>query len=249
MRIVTLLSWLVAGCATAGSEPATADAALSEEDAPITDEPDAAAAAPDARPAADARPPGDARPPADARVADAGCVIELLGNGGFDQTTGTGAGKQTDPWSTLLLAGDPAYVISASDELLAATGVSPKDGPYAARFGGASGVKDAIFQAVEIPAAAISLTLSGWIWVRSGVVMTKNDVLTIALLDEQGGPVETLGTVTEAEHGGGYVMRSFKAATPHAGAKLTLQLSVVTDYATITDFFVDSLGLQARVCP
>jgi hypothetical protein len=253
---------LWAGCA-AGKVISVSDAGLDEADATASADapvdaaepgapdahPDAAIAIGDARPA-DAR-PVDARPvdarPADGGPADAGCEIDVLENGDFEQTTGSGDNKTTTPWLTVELEGGKPWLIASAAEL-DAIGASTANGGYAAHLGGGDGYAHVLLTSVTIPAATRRLDLAGQFWVRSADgVATIDDQLQIDFTDAEGFLVDRLATLSEADKGSGYVGKTFRGGQ-HGGQTLVLAFKATTNGSAPTDFFFDDLRLVANVC-
>ncbi len=263
MRRVLVVLVTMCGCATAGTDDPPDAAPLSPDASrpPDARAPDAAlvvpdASAPDAALVFDATPdapvPIDARPP-DSRPdgrPDAACVLQLLANEGFEDTTGTGADKAIEPWSTLVTTGNRPYLVATSAEL-AGLGAAPQAGSYAAHLGGANNVAHQLFQSFDVPAETDRIDITGWFWVRTteSTMPELDDFLRVQLRNDQGTIVETYGTLSEMDKGSGWVERRFQGtAIRHAGQVRSLVLDVTTDPTVATDFFVDSLRVEAFLC-
>lgn len=215
------LVWLpAAGCATAGGDGG---------DDPL----------PDAAPRPDAFvPPGsDAMP--DAVVVDAPpqCTdmdVQLLGNPDFD--LGPGGGWEEN-------AADPIVFDSGT------LPVTPHSGDYAAWLGGVNGATRTLYQDVSIPAGATNIRLSlyrriateelgGGVYDTFSLTLrnTSNAVLE-NVVDWNNG--DTVGTWTVFDH---------VATGEYGGQTVRVHLTSTNDNSYNTNFFIDSLALQATVC-
>jgi hypothetical protein len=226
-----------AAMATPDAPPAVAMDAPVPEDAPVlVDAPAPDAAAPDAE-------VFDASP-----APDAACRVALLQNADFDMSSGSGEGKDISPWIHIHSSGDRLYIVASADEL-AAVGASVHSGGYAAHFGGANNVAGGLLQSFTVPSGNRHLALTGQFWVRSSDPATAlDDFLRILVTDAEGNLVQEIGRLSEQQVGPGYVSRSFRTEAGYSGRRLSLLLWGTTNASLPTDFFVDSLRLEAVLC-
>lgn len=254
---------LVAGC-TAGKVTTNQDAALEDADAaPPADgpiaidahEPGPVDARSDGAPAADARQsdarPADARPvdarAGDAAPGDAACQIDLLENGDFEATTGSGDNKTTTPWVTVELSGEKPWLVASASELNA-IGAATAHGGYAAHLGGGNGFSHVLLTSVTVPAAARQINLTGQFWVRSADSnVSIDDELQIDFTDDEGFLIERIATLSEVDKGAGYQVKSFHPGQ-YGGQTLVLSFKATTNGSAPTDFFFDDLRLVATIC-
>jgi len=194
-------------------------------------------------------PPTDAPPIVDARPADVPCRGELLGNGDFDSTTGSGTAKNISPWVLVTQGAPRPFVVGTKDEL--AGMVTPQSGNFAAWLGGADNVDHWLQQTVHVPASATAVRLTGF---ASVVTLddpaTINDRLRISLFDAAGTiEKETLKEYSERDVTTGWVAVDVPLLGDYAGMTMTLRVAATTDGSQVTSFFVDTLSLEATTCP
>jgi hypothetical protein len=182
-------------------------------------------------------------------LTDAACRVELLDNGGFDSSTGSGDDKEISPWFNVISSGSRAMLVDTAAEL-ALVNASAQAGGYAGHLGGENDAAHGLFTSVTVPHGARSLVVTGWFWVRS-VETTQQpaDALTVNLLDEDGMLLQQLGVLSAAQKGTAYVFRTLTSGAPYAGRTINLSLWVTTDGTFASDFFVDGLSMAAVLCP
>jgi hypothetical protein len=171
--------------------------------------------------------------------APAGCTptwISLLNNGGFD------AGSAG--WTESTLGGVP---IITSDAV-----VEPDTPPGFAWFGGYDNAVDRLSQSVTIPAGATSLRLSGTYCIETDE-SGPFDEAAMVLRNGGGSDLEVLAS--GSSDGGpstcGAIANSFEvtAGSPYAGQTVSFVIEAFTDDSLLTNFFFDSLMLEALACP
>ncbi len=196
--------------------------------------------------------PGGGDPPdsVDARRGDArvdafipgdpdACVAtpqQLLQNGGFDDGS--------SPWvfvpsSSTIIAAPPALPFP------------PQAGGAAGWFGGANNTNDRVIQLFAVPAGAQALRVTGFECFVTTDSAGADDSFEALLRDASGNTVETLRTATNLDVGTTCAWTAFTwpAASSHAGESLSLVIQAVTDASFQTSFVLDSLGVEADVCP
>jgi hypothetical protein len=262
-----------AGCGAGAAAGPQDDAALPGHDASVDVAPsaDAADAAPDGRPAADggldAPPadgvpsdtapgdglPGDGAPgdgmvtdgsgpgdaaPGDARP-DGGCSqVSLLGNGDFEQGHTVWTEDSTGSFDLIYATADLP------------TDRPPQGGGWAAWLGGYDAADDLLGQDVAIPAGATTLRLTGYRSVATQETGTYPwDFARVELRSATGAVLETLLTYSNADATTGWQAIQATAQSPHAGTTVRLALHATNDsISNPTDFFFDTLVLEATVC-
>ena len=237
---VLRLSFLLTACATAeATDDAGITARTDARPAPDGEDVDAAGDEPDAPPVdrPDARRTPDASPP-DAPP----CTktwLTLLRNGTFD--TGPGGG-----WSESSASG---LALVTND--FEGSGLAGHTGAYAAWLGGTMNGNDTVRQTVTVPAGATRLRLSGYRVIATEETSTaQNDKMDFELRATGAATVlETLGTFGDNNAVLAWTAFQFEATSPHDGATLDLVIHATTNATLNTNFFVDSLVLEAFACP
>jgi hypothetical protein len=170
-----------------------------------------------------------------------GCTTQdLLVNGNFDQGEAVGWTR----YSSWGLSGDP--VIYASGSLAHGS----QGGGYAAWMGGKTSGENRLSQAVTVPANATSLRLTGYIRIDTVEIGGDYDDLFIKLLlDSDQSVLETLVTYANGTTNTPWTAFTLPAADPHAGQTIDLLLDATNDLSRVTSFYVDTLALEAVVCP
>jgi hypothetical protein len=141
------------------------------------------------------------------------------------------------------------YIVASGSEL--PSGVTPQSGTYLAWLGGGNGMTQSFSQLVTVPAATTHLTLRGFYWVRTQETGTTHpDRLQISIWDGPGNQVlEDVQGLSDGDASGAWMLFSYDAYNTYAGQSINLQFAVQTDGVNVTDFFIDSLALEAQVCP
>ncbi|HEY0254016.1 MAG TPA: hypothetical protein VGC41_20950 [Kofleriaceae bacterium] len=197
----------------------------------------------DAKVYEDAKEYMDAKVYMDAHVFMDACVPtqkELLVNGNFD------AGATT--W----------HEVQYDGEMIRTD--LPQAGTYGAWMGGYGDLDfgehavDEIFQDVAVPAGTTALTLTGYYEVgtqESSGTSTAFDTSSISLVKPAGETaIETGLAVSNVSHNTAYApfTHSFAVAGV-AGTTVRVKLTSSNDYSNNTNFFYDTLSLQATYCP
>jgi hypothetical protein len=251
-----LLIGLCTGCASGSARQAGDDASVTP-DSPVADanEEVFVDAAVDA--GVDAALPPDATVlPPDAAPPDA-CVpvaTEKLANPALDLVPqGVGWVDGRDP-AVNLLPGGPFPIISPNP-----TGLTAHSVPNKAWFGGAAGVDvnppkpsliDQLHQDITFPADATNFVVSGFFLVgtnESG--STVFDTFSIDVTETNGTPIENVLTATNATVADAFTPFSKTLTSNLAGRTVRLRLISINDDILHTNFFLDSLSLQATHCP
>lgn len=188
----------------------------------------------------------------DAGVVDAGlsldaaaCSVDqpnLLGNAGFDDPA-------VVPW---IERSDLGYGLTYDQggELLAGT----VDADSPTRFawqGGVTSLTDDLTQVVAIPPGTTGLALRGVFRSRTDeTAADARDTLVLTLRDASGAVLEELGRFSnlDAANAAGWQPFAFVPTASRAGQSIRLVLASANDAAAPTDFFVDSLVLEATAC-
>lgn len=185
--------------------------------------------------------PVDAPPPSDAPLPDAmPCVegwVSLLGNGDFDA-----GNTMWQPPGNLIVVPPPMPLASHS-------------GAYVGYFGGYDNAVDDLYQTVMVPGSAKALRLRGYRCFQTGEATgaPPADHMVIELRGASGAVLESLvdwsnADAIDAMHLCSWVGFSFDVATPHAGGMVQLFLHGATNATNLTNFFLDSLVLEAMAC-
>jgi hypothetical protein len=181
-------------------------------------------------------------------VQQGGCVntqltqstVELLTNGGFEL-------GPTNTWQELSDASQEQIVSSA------VAGVTAQGGATLARLGHMDNEVGHVYQLVTIPVGTVSLTVDGFIQVRTNDTVSGSDEAWVDLYDDPATGAfddvfpevwfnEDAGTTWMPIHEVG----DATAYTPGSSYYFTLYGD--NDVSDTTDFFFDSLSLKATVC-
>lgn len=257
MRFAVLAA-VVAGCASGRSAETTDGPSCSDmsgrtcgpmvDAAPKVDAPgngEFADAAPDAHLHPDAAP--DAPVVHDAGMPDA-CVptmINLLANPSFDLSPVGSAWQQTPIES--------AYPPITSD------GFAAQSAPYKAWMGGFAGqdegvssVTDIVSQDVAIPAGTTQLVLIGKYVVGTNETTTTvpYDTAHVDLVHTNGSPIESVLSLSNLTNTGeNWTLFSHPFAANVAGQTVRVRVTSTNDITNVSNFFFDTLELQATYCP
>jgi len=211
--------------------PGTPDAAP-RPDAPGT--PDAAPR-PDAPSLPDAPRPPDAPSPPDAP----GCTdtwVPLLVNGNFD----LGPSSSWVEFSSYgeLIVQPPTLPVLAQTL------------PFAVWMGGADNNNETLQQDVTVPSGATALRLRGQYYIVSQELFPgiPYDFLYIQIRNTSNTVLEALATYDDDDENLGWTAFTHNASTSYAGQTIRLFFNATTDVSEPTNFFIDSLVLEALVC-
>jgi hypothetical protein len=168
---------------------------------------------------------------------DAGCTLtttNLLQNPGFDM--GATVWTQT-----------PSTIITTTANLPM---IPPQSGGYAAWLGGDLSATDTLYQPVTIPATTVSLHVKGYRWLTTQELDSGYDVLTIETRSSGGTKLDTLDQLSPTKDTQDTDWVAFDYAVPTTHAAQTIQLALIskTDATFNTNFFIDSLEVDATYC-
>jgi hypothetical protein len=171
----------------------------------------------------------------------AGCAggswVELLANGSFEG--GATGWIQSSNAGLEIVFEAPAPMVADTPTMLA-------------WFAGYDDASDELSQSVTVPAGATDLRLRGAFCFETEEVLGAYDFFQIDLRNAGGATAETLILLSNEDVGAPECLwEAFElgAASPHAGETLDLVFHATTDASINTNFFVDSLALEALVCP
>lgn len=177
----------------------------------------------------------------DARSADAGCKVELLGNAGFDQSTGSKPATVV-PWT------QNGSIVWTTAELMGNLGFGPHQGGYAAYLGGYLSANDILLETVNVPAGTTALRLAGQRRIVSTDPSMEKNSLRFQLIDGAGDLLTNIATYTNVDVTAGWTAFSHPVVLTFAGQTVRLRIVGVTASSLATRFLVDSLSLEATVC-
>lgn len=193
----------------------------------------------------------DARPDASTGH-QSDCLLQILGNGNFDASTGTGSAKSIAPWVELHQDSLP-YLVAASSELPA--GSMPLSGGYTGWLG-ATGTYHSLIQTFVVPERTVALRITGMRRIVSPDERTTNldDFLTVNLIDGNTKQVVHKAFVwSEADESNWQQFSRLYQTDDYAGRNMGIELFSNTDGdEKITDFFIDDVQVHATVdggCP
>lgn len=230
----------VAGCASGSS-------ALGQDDAnnpPPVDAPKAVDAKPvDTPPPIDA--PADAAPdaPPDAFVCTP-MTTQLLANPSFDLTPqGTG-------WTQTPI--DAAFPPITDQD-----GAAEQSAPYKVWLGGfeaptiGTSVTDIVYQDVAIPANTTELVLTGYYLVATQETTTTSafDTASLAITKTDGTQIQSVYSFSNLTLFGTWTAFSYTVPQNLSGQTIRLRMTSSNDDSFVTNFYFDSLALNATHCP
>ena len=172
-----------------------------------------------------------------------GCVVgsthQLLVNPNFESGM-TG-------WTTSVAGGFPLiYVATGNGDNQPEIAAQSPD--MVAWFGGYNRADDIGSQSVVIPADATSINLSFFYAIFSRENgNAENDVLDVTVTS--GAQTTTVAHFSNADENRAWTRFSTTLPTTLAGQTVRLQFRSVTNAATITSFYVDTVALQVVACP
>jgi hypothetical protein len=188
-----------------------------------------------------------------------GCVdhsttTELLTDGAFDTAPVTGwtqvsshtddTGNNTTP-DTLTLVGAPP------------AGITAKSTPDVVALGFKNDEASWVYQPVTIPAQAVALNLTGYIYVKSVDTVADSDIAFIDLITDVTDPdtdqsyLSTFSKVWANEQSGSgwiTISESGDLTTIPPAQSIWIAVYAVNDFSDISNFYFDSLSLTAKVC-
>jgi len=172
-------------------------------------------------------------------------TTNLLANPVFDLT------PQGASWTQAPI--DPAYPPITAD------GIAPQSAPYKAWMGGFTGtdegtssVTDQIYQDVTVPANTTQLVLTGYyiVGTQETTTTTVYDTGSVDLTQTTGTPIENVMSPTNLTNTGtSWVAFSHTFAGNLSGQTVRLRITSTNDITNVTNFFFDTLTLNATHCP
>jgi hypothetical protein len=250
-----LVAAVLAGCASAGQ-------GLTPDDGPGGGQPDSPSVPIDAAVVRDSATQHDAHVYMDAHVYEDAHVYQdahvymdappctphttnLLANPVFDLT------PQGMSWTQVPI--DSAYPPITSD------GIAPQSAPYKAWMGGFTGtdkgvssVTDQLYQDFTVPANTTQLVLTGYYLVgtQETTTTTVYDTGSVDLTQTSGTPIENVMSPTNLTNtGSSWVAFSHTFAANLSGQTVRLRITSTNDITNVTNFFFDTLALNATHCP
>jgi hypothetical protein len=190
---------------------------------------------------------------------DAPCVpqtTQLLANPTFDGAP-MGTGWNQIPVPNAM--GGPYYPITNS-------GPTPQSAPYHALMGGLAGedcspaasqITDQIYQDIAIPAGTTQLVLTGYVVIGTMETTTTTvyDTAELALIETNGAPIEVAYSATNlsaANFANGAwqaFSKTFSNPAGVSGRTIRIRATSTNDISYNSNFFFDTLALQATHCP
>ena len=253
--VLVAIGVLVAACATAGELNPAADAAPGDGDGPVADARpfppdapvvivydappgspdalvyDAAPGTPDAVP-----PPIDAVPP----PIDAACtptVVNLLANPNFDLGHTNWVESSNHGWDIIVATtDDPPFP------------VTPQSGSYGAWMGGDYDEVASLYQDVAIPAGATNLQVTGYYWIGTEEILGAYDYSSVEIRNSGGTLLEQLHEWSNTDNNTAWAAFAYSPAGAYAGQTIRLHFAATCDYTDNTNFFYDSVALNATLC-
>lgn len=154
-----------------------------------------------------------------------GTQSQLIQNGGFE--------NGTSPW-----------VESSSGGYQLIDTVNPHTGSYSAFLGGYNNAKDSIYQTIQVPASATSVTLSYDTDVETSETYHAYDFLKVEIRNTSGQVLKTLQTQSDAT-ATGWHSQSFDLGA-YKGQTVEVDFVATNDVSNPTDFFVDDVSVQSQ---
>ena len=126
--------------------------------------------------------------------------------------------------------------------------MTPHTGSFSAWLGGAADNQDFLFQDVNVPIGVTSLDLHVYLWIATEEPSGAYDTAMITLRDPTTETIiETLGVWTNSDETSNWLARSLSVAGSYAGQSIRVSLESSTDETYNTNFFFDSLSLNAVI--
>jgi len=172
-----------------------------------------------------------------------GCTIELLTNGNFEAGNTAWTAQAAPPEN----ARPPIYLYTDVDPSIA----PPAQSVHIAWLGyNVTNTTFTLSQAIQIPANAVSFTVSGSVFIQS--VDDPNTMYDFAYVETRiGATVDPEGTWTNVDQGASSWL-PFTVTHPAAGlagSNGIFQMRVIMDDGGDTSFFFDNLSFLVNVCP
>lgn len=165
--------------------------------------------------------------------ASAAPAADILVNGGFDAGPGVG-------WTAE--GGGFELIVPAEESV-----VAPLEGTHLAWLGGADNAIHRLWQDVAVPGGANRLTVRAWVWISSAEPFGGvTDVLAFELRTPGGDLLHVLAQRSNLDHAVEWVALTAQSPAAHAGESVRLEIRAETDAGVTTNFFVDSVVLDAE---
>jgi len=184
--------------------------------------------------------PGRERPDAAPHVdAGDGCTTtQLLKNGAFDDTPlGTG-------WTETPV--ESQFPIITTSTFL----VPPQSGTAIAWMGDFTSGNDSMYEAFTVPANTTSLVLSGYYAVGTDELADiAFDTATVAFTQTDGTVLETVLNLDNTSATTDWTVINYTVNQDLSGQTVRLHFASSNDSSNVTDFYFDTLALNATHCP
>ena len=178
---------------------------------------------------------------------------DSAGRTGSTQFTWTIAAAGTGTCTAAQLLGNPGFETGTAAPWAATTGVisnrvtePPRTGTFDAWLDGYGTVHtDTLSQAVTLPAACTTYSLTFWLHIDTAETTTTTafDKLQVQVLNASGSVLATLGTFSNLNAITGYAQHTFSLAS-FAGQTVTLKFTGAEDSIDQTSFVVDDTALN-----
>ena len=162
--------------------------------------------------------------------------VNLLINGNFDAGPGM-------PWLEYSNHGFN-IIYSYLDSL-----VTPHSGDYLAWLGGDNDINDYLYQDIVIPNTATNLSINLYRFFTTQETSSEiYDQVVLSLRNPTTNQVlETLATWSNLDSTSGWIQQSLPITGNYAGIPVRVYLSSITDSSLITNFFFDTISLNATI--
>jgi hypothetical protein len=126
--------------------------------------------------------------------------------------------------------------------------VTPHSGTYLAWLGGDNNLNDYLYQDIVIPKNATDLTINLYRYFSTQETSGTHDHVTLSLRNPTTNQVlETLLTWSNLDSTSGWVRQSVPISASYAGLPVRVFLSSSTDSLLNTNFFFDTISLNATI--
>src|SRR5262249_34414951 len=191
---------------------------------------------------------------ADARAADVPamsadapplCDVELVQNGDFDGSVGSGPHPDPSPWVE-----DPTDIVSSAAELAVNGLPAPQSGDVAAWLGGENARIDELYQIIAVPADARSLVVRGYYNIRTHEPAPGTfDTMTLRIYDRTGAFLEELHAWFDEDFTTDWTPFEYAAVGDYSGQTVIVAFESANGLVHSTSFLVDTISATAHVCP
>jgi hypothetical protein len=168
-----------------------------------------------------------------------GCTVtQLLKNGAFDDTP-LGTGWTENPIQSQF------PIITTSTFL-----VPPQSGTAIAWMGDFVSGNDSMYEAFTVPANTTSLVLSGYYAVGTDEISSiAFDTATVAFTQTGGTVLETVLNLDNTSATANWTVINYTVNQDLSGQTVRLHFASSNDSSNVTDFYFDTLALNATHCP